>query len=432
LRVAQREYLAYVRTKTFVISIVMLPVILALAFGLPAIMETMPKPPRAFAILDRTGRYSDELHERLRETASGSAGVIRIRMRDYVALPATQLQLPADSDAQLRDLRLQAQAGDLFAFFILSEDSSSLAQRLDYYTTDVMADELRQLVHRNLVEIVTRDNLRPFVADEEVLRTALRGISIHTHAITEEGAEAATATHIARSMAPMLFVYLLWISIMTMASHLLTSTVEEKSSRIIEIILSSVSPLEFMTGKLLGLAAAGLTTIAAWILSGALVSTLASGGPTQQVLSGLGGAFTPLTSFWFMLFFLLGFLFYASVYIGIGSVCNTMREAQSLLQPVMIIFIIPLFLMWFVTNNPDHIVAVIGSFIPPFTPFLIMNRIPANPPAPLWQVIAAAVLMVLSTWLVIHAAAKVFRIGILMYGKRPTLPEIIRWARQRG
>ena len=96
----------------------------------------------------------------------------------------------------------------------------------------------------------------------------------------------------------------------------------------------------------------------------------------------------------------------------------------------MFILMIPLFLMLFVTNNPDHIVAVVASFFPPFTPFVIMNRIPANPPAPLWEIITAALLLIVSTWLVVRAAAKVFRIGILMYGKPPTLPEMLRWARQ--
>ena len=93
---------------------------------------------------------------------------------------------------------------------------------------------------------------------------------------------------------------------------------------------------------------------------------------------------------------------------------------------------LPLALMVYVTNNPEQIVAVIGSFIPPFTPFVMMNRIPAQPAAPLWQIVLAALIMVAAVWLTIRAAAKVFRVGILMYGKPPTLPEVLRWAREKN
>jgi len=433
LLVARREYLAYVRTKTFILSVVMLPVILALAFGLPAVMESMPKPPKAFTVIDETGRYSDALLDSVRAEAGGPGGILRIEMRDHVYLPPAQLELPAGEQA--RDAALQAQAvdGKLFAWFVIRADSAGRAAGLDFYTMDVSSQRLAQLVRRHLNRMLLVEDLGPRVGDMAFLDRALRGVELSTHAVTAEGEEVATVAHAARAYAPLAFVYLLWIAVLTMSSHLMTSTVEEKSSRIIEILLSSVSPFEFLMGKLVGLAGAGLTQLAAWGLAGVLISSaMPGGGAAQQIIGGLAGAFTGLNVLWFVLFFLLGFLFYASFYIGVGSVRNTLREAQNLLQPVMIVMMIPLFLMLYVTNNPDHIVAVIGSFFPPFTPFLMINRIPATPPAPLWQILLAAVLMIVSTWAAVRASAKVFRIGVLMYGKRPTLPEILRWARQKS
>jgi ABC-2 type transport system permease protein len=433
LCVARREYLAYVRTKTFLLSVLMLPLILAMAFGLPAIMESMPKPPKAFTVIDETGRYADALIDSVRAEAGVPGGIVRIEMRDHVYLPPTQLELPRGAVA--RDAALQAQAvgGKLFAWFVIHADSTGRATRLDFYTMDVSSQRLAQMVRRLLNRMMLIEDLRPRVGDLAFLERALRGVELNTHAVTAEGEEAATVAHTARAYAPLAFVYLLWIAVLTMSSYLMTSTVEEKSSRIVEVLLSSVSPFEFLMGKLVGLSGAGLTQLGAWAIAGALISSaIPGGGVTHQILSGIAGAFTGFNIFWFALFFLLGFLFYASFYIGVGSVCNTLREAQNLLQPVMIVMMIPLFLMVYVTNNPDTIFAVIGSFFPPFTPFLMMNRIPATPPAPLWQILLAAVLMIVSTWAAVRASAKIFRIGVLMYGKRPTLPEILRWARQKS
>jgi ABC-2 type transport system permease protein len=432
-QVARREYLAYVRTKTFIISVMMLPFILVLAFGLPAILETMPKPPKSFTLIDETGRYAAALVDSLRSQAGAPGGVIRVEMRDYVFLPSTQLALPDDPAARAAALQSEAVSGKLFAWFVIHAGADGQPDSLDYFTMDPSSQRLASMMRSSLNRMILIEQLAPLVSDPAYLDRALRGVGLSTHAVTEKGEEVATAAHAARAYAPLAFVYLLWIAVLTMSSHLMTSTIEEKSTRIVEILLSSVSSFEFLLGKLVGLAGAGLTQLAAWALAGVVISSaIPGGGTTHQILAGLGGAFTGLNLFWFTLFFLLGFLFYASFYIGVGSVCNTLREAQNLLQPVMIVMMIPLFLMVYVTNNPNTIFAVIGSFIPPFTPFVMMNRIPATPPPPFWQIAVAALLLLGSTWFAIQAAAKVFRVGILMYGKRPTLPEIVRWARQKS
>ena len=431
-RIAQREYLAYVRTKTFLLGVFMLPLIFALFAGLPALMDSMPKPPRPFTILDETGRYADAVVAGML-ARSGSPGgkVLSIELRDHIYLSPEELHLPADRQARLDELQKRAVAGDLFAWFTIAPGEGG-GLVLAYYSTDPSANRLPMLMRSVLGELSMAENFRPYVPDEKQLQTLLQGVSLQTHAVTAEGEEVATAAHVARAYAPLAFVYLLWITILTMASHLMTSTIEEKSSRIVEVLLASVSPSEFMVGKLAGLAVAGLTMVCAWIVTIGLAAVVIPNDTVQQIFAGLGSAFGGLTLFWFLVFFLLGFLFYAALYIGIGSVCNTMREASNLLQPVMIIMMLPLALMVYVTNNPEQIVAVIGSFIPPFTPFVMMNRIPAQPAAPLWQIVLAALIMVAAVWLTIRAAAKVFRVGILMYGKPPTLPEVLRWAREKN
>ncbi|MBM3316903.1 MAG: ABC transporter permease [Candidatus Eisenbacteria bacterium] len=425
-----REYLAFVRTKTFILSVLMLPLIFALAFGLPALMESAPKPPRSFTILDLTGRYGEALSEQLLARHGTPGRIVPIEMRAYRWVPPAELPLPPEAEARADALREMAMADEIFAYFVVRAEGEGY--RLDFYTQDPSAERLARLVRGILDETIAVDRLAPLVGEAETVRRALRGATLEVHAVTKEGVQVSGAAQVARAYAPIAFVYLLWIAILSMSSHLLTSTIEEKTSRIAEVILSSAAPSEFLGGKLLGLAGAGLTMIACWILTAMAITTVVPSPLLKQVFSGLGSAFDPLTILGFLVFFLLGFFFYAALHLAIGSVCNTIREAQSLMQPVMIVMMIPLFLMVYVANNPDHIVAVLGSLFPPFTPFLMMNRIPANPAPPLWQILLAAGLMVLATWGVVRAAAKVFRIGILMYGKPPALREILRWARERG
>jgi ABC-2 type transport system permease protein len=428
-RVAQREYLAYVRTRTFLVSALALPFSLLLAVALPILMESVPKPPRVFTVIDETGRYETTVvADLMRE---GAAQGIPVDSRDYRYVAPRQLDLPPNSVSRLWLLETAVRTGDLFAFFRISSGPASLCQ-LDYYTADPSAEGLARVVRRVVNRVAVREDLLPVVTDEVLLARVVEGVPLKTHAVTETGAEEAAVAHIARAYAPMAFVYLLWLSVIMMAGHLMTSTIEEKTSHVIEVLLSSVSPFEFMFGKLIGLAAAGMTMILVWVFSGILAFTAVQNPMMHQIGLGIASGFSGATAFWFLGFFVIGFLFFSSLFIGIGSVCNTIRETQNLTQPIMFVLVIPLVLMPFVTNNPDHIIVVLASFFPPFTPFVIMNRIPATPPAPLWQVVLAALLMVVSTWLMIKAAARVFRIGILMYGKPPTLPELLRWARRSG
>jgi ABC-2 type transport system permease protein len=426
-RVAQREYLAYVRTRAFLISALALPISLLLAVALPVLMESVPKPPRKFTVVDDTGRYEAAVvAELLKE---GARDGIAVDSREYRYVPPASLDLPANPTSRLWLLETAVRTGDLFAFFRISAGPEVLCQ-LDYYTADPSAEGLARTVRRVVNRVAAREDLLPLIGDEALLARFIEGVPLKTRAVTETGGEEATIAHVARAYAPMAFVYLLWLSVIMMAGHLMTSTIEEKTSHVIEVLLSSVSPFEFMFGKLIGLAGAGMTMILVWILSGTLAFTAVQSSTMHQIGLGIASGFSGATAFWFLGFFFIGFLFFASLFVGIGSVCNTIRDTQSLTQPIMFVLVIPLILMPFVTNNPDHIVVVLASFFPPFTPFVIMNRIPASPPAPLWQVALAMLVMVASTWLMIRAAARVFRIGVLMYGKPPTLPELLRWARR--
>jgi ABC-2 type transport system permease protein len=210
---------------------------------------------------------------------------------------------------------------------------------------------------------------------------------------------------------------------------------EEKSNRIMEVLLASLTPDELMTGKILGIGLVGLTQLAIYAVTVvplrlylSSVARSGSAGDSDFDMSSMLDIFSPERLVYFVVFFLLGYLMYTALFAVIGAVCNSEQEAQNLQAPVTWILMIPMIFTFFFVNNPDSKVAVITSMIPIFTPMVMFMRISLLKP-PLWQIALSILLMIVTIYLLFRGVAKIFRIGILMYGKRPTIPEIIRWAR---
>jgi ABC-type Na+ efflux pump permease subunit len=210
-----------------------------------------------------------------------------------------------------------------------------------------------------------------------------------------------------RIMVPFFFVFLMFVGTVNASQHLLTSVIEEKNSRVVELILSSVSPFQFMAGKILGLAAIGLGAVCFWGL-------VAYGAATYR---GLVDIVTTTNVAYFLVYFILGFLLFSSVFVAIGSACNTLKEAQSLMMPVMLFLVVPMMAWMYFSQHPNAPWTVGLSFVPPLTPMVMMLRLAARP--------------AMSVPLVMWAAARIFRVGILMYGKPASPRELFRWLRAK-
>jgi ABC-2 type transport system permease protein len=207
---------------------------------------------------------------------------------------------------------------------------------------------------------------------------------------------------------------------------LMTSVIEEKNNRVVEVMVSSVSPDTLLSGKLLGVGAAGLTQLLAWALTMGLIGVYVGSGAVA------GGASVPEVGVGvlvaFVLFFLLGFFLYGSLYAAVGASVNSMQEAQNLMLPMMMPVIVAMMFFPMVLRSPDSTLAVALSLVPLLSPLLMFLRISVLTP-PLWQIALAVTLTLLTIWGVVWMASRIYRVGILMYGKRPTLPEILRWVR---
>jgi ABC-2 type transport system permease protein len=242
----------------------------------------------------------------------------------------------------------------------------------------------------------------------------------------EKGKEAVSTIDTVKQWAPSGFVYLLWLSIFIIIQMLLNNTIEEKSNRIIEVLLSSVTPGELMMGKLFGIAAIGLTMVGAWMLFLFGILSWKAGGPADiatQLLTILKGSNLVLL---FSVYFLLGYLMYAGFILSIGSVCNTLKEAQSYMGVLTMVMMVPILTMTFIPKDPNGPLARVLSWIPIYTPFTMMNRASADPPA--IDMVGTFVLLIATTALAMWMSGKVFRIGILRTGQPPKVLEMIRWA----
>lgn len=227
--------------------------------------------------------------------------------------------------------------------------------------------------------------------------------------------------------APIGFVYLLWISIFSVMQMLLNNTIEEKSNRIVDVLLSSVTPREIMMGKLIGIAAIGFTMVGAWLLTAFAGLQLYQGAGVEVIRQALDAVAASGLVPMFLLCFLFGYLIYAGLFLSLGALCNDLKEAQSLQGPLMMIMMVPLFTMVFVNRDPHGAFATLMTWIPIYTPFTMMNRAAADPP--LLEMIGAGVLMVATALLMLWLAGRVFRIGILRSGTRPKLGELVQWVR---
>ena len=296
-----------------------------------------------------------------------------------------------------------------------------------YWAVNLADDDLKGRVVRAVRdEIHRREYLGRGMDAEQVAE--VRSIDVRLAELNpkkEVGKEEVSTADVIRQWAPVGFVYLLWIGIFSISQMLLNNTIEEKSNRIIEVLLSSVTPGELMMGKLVGIACVGLAMIGVWM--GSLVTILKlSSGPESEFATVVfevlvNGGLIPA----FVIYFFLGYLLYSGLFLAIGSVCNTLKEAQNLMGPVMLIMMVPIITMMFIPKDPNGTLARVLSWIPLYTPFTMMNRASADPP--MIDKVGTLVLLVAFTAFTLWAVGRIFRRGILSTGQPPKILEMFRW-----
>jgi ABC-2 type transport system permease protein len=254
--------------------------------------------------------------------------------------------------------------------------------------------------------------------DEIAARVPMRTFKLSEKGAREGGLEADLLTGF-------VFALMLYMTILLYGISVQRSILEDKNSRIVEILLSTVRPLQLMLGKVIGVGGVGLTQYAIW--AAVAVAGSAYVKASNPAFANMA-TIAPLTLVFFVVYFVLGYLLYSAIYAAIGAMVNTDQEAQQMQMPVTMLLVIPMIFLQFILKDPDSTTSIVLSLVPFFTPILMMIRLTTATP-PMWQLLLSVVIMLGSILACAAIAARIFRIGILMYGKRPTLPEIFRWIR---
>ncbi len=413
-----REYLENVRTKAFLIGVVLTPLWFGLVFVVPQLAKEQESARQPVGILDLTGQLAPDLKDRIveRKTARGApAFEVTVEDADQAFTPGAAGTTPFDR------LRTQVAEGDLVLVVVtpsvLEKRPTHDGERPGgiFHAASVAGSAAAHQLLEVLNAAVNRRIMKARDIDpkdaELLARDATKPVGL-----TRTG----KASSVFEFVMPFVFMFFLFMGIVGVSQMLVNSTIEEKASRVFEILLSSVSPFELMAGKVLGICAVGFTLLGLWI----------GGGLLAAEIQGVGGIVTGGQIGLFVAYYVLGYLLIASLMVAVGSACNTLKEAQNLMAPISILLALPLLIAMVVLKDPNGTLATVASFIPPFTPFLMMARAAVVPGPPAWQVPASLALLAVSTVFAVRLAGRIFRTGILMYGKPPRLGEILRWVRE--
>jgi ABC-2 type transport system permease protein len=414
--IIQREYLTRVRKKTFIISTLLFPLLyFGLIFGMGYLAENS-KQVLNIALIDESGYFKQtELDQENAIDPSSKVSLVSSKATDVLRDPEA-----AGFDGFIRMPALDWQKGN---------DSIFLESKKSYGsgTTSAVQAKLNRIWNR-----IKNDSLSIDESKQAILQ--MSQLSIRPKNMEDASANANLAEVIGY-IAGLLIYFILLIY----GSQVMMGVMEEKTNRIAEVLVSSVRPFQMMMGKIIGIGAVALTQFLLWIGFVFLIYnvTKASGnnmsaaseivGTMQEVITGIN---MPLILFCFGFYFLGGFFFYASLYAAIGSAVNEdLREAQSLSFPVTMLVIISIALMTTAIANPTGPIAVWGSLIPFSSPIVMMARIPYGVPGtvPWWQLGLSMLLLILGFLGTVWFAAKIYRTGILMYGKKPSWGEMLKW-----
>ena len=429
LMVARRDYLATVRTKGFIVGLVLAPILMSGSLIVLAIFRHRTDPrDRRIAVVDRSGVVADAL---VRAAAERNA-------RDTAAAPGRSRQpaylievvRPNERDPLLQRLLLsdRVRSGELHAFVEIGPNvlhpRDSTERFLAYHSQNAALDETRDWIAGEVNAELRRERLVEAGIDSTRvpdLFVGFRGTPLGLYArepATGRITDAPTRDERAAVFPPMAMMFLMFMMLMWGAMPQLNATMQEKSQRIAEVVLGAVRPFEFMAGKLLGGVAVALTASAVYVAVG--LYALAG--------FGLAGLIPPATVAWFFVYMLLAVAMYGALFAALGAACNDPVEAQGVAFLGMLPMLIPTFLLLPVVMQPNGAFATWTSLVPLWTPMLMLMRLATPGGVPAWQPWVALVGMVATALALVWAGGRIFRVAILMQGTPPRLRNLARWA----
>ncbi len=419
--IISHEYLTRVKSKGFIIGTILAPLGFLAIIGISVLVTIMSKEDtsKKLAIVDKT-------------TLIGAKIVNNDTSKYFL------------TDKPIEELKKEILAGTLDGFFLIPEDFMDNG-KAEVFTSGGGGLGYVEALKSNSEEILIREKLLQINADPSILKIVERGVSIDTKKVTIEG-EKEDFTQVFAVLGYILG-FAIYGLMFAYGAMVMRGVIEEKANRIIEVIASSASPFEIMMGKVLGIGMVGLTQVLFWLLLGGIV--LASGGTIASMMIGpdpatmtqgmatqsnpneLINMLNQIQISWgiivgFIFYFLAGYFIYSTLFAAVGSAVDQEQDAAQLQIPITLPIIIPILFITNIMANPDGTLATVLSLIPFFTPILMIVRIAATD-VPIWQIALSVVLTIGTFFLCLWVASKIYRVGILMYGKKPSFKDLAKW-----
>jgi ABC-2 type transport system permease protein len=409
--ILRREYLERVRTKSFIISTLLMPAVMIAFMLLPGKLAMLKSSgTKHLAVVCANADFARAVQAQL-ENSKGD-----FDSRYVVELVATPTE---ETRAELKG---RIAAGRLDGYLWLNDEA--LATRKISYVARETSDFLEVAILQAALKtaLLRQELVSRGVAPSDVEQFTK---PVDLDAVAIKGGQEKRDGGPMQFISAIVLVMMLYMTLIIYGVAVMRSVLEEKTSRVMEVVLSSANARELMAGKILGVGAVGLTQVAIWIVIG-LITTTPGLMMARSQLAGIHLAPAALPAF--ALFFVLGYLLYSSLYAALGAMVNSEQEAQQWQFFVILPIVIPVMMMTYVIRQPNAPLSVWMSLVPFFAPILMYIRVVVQTP-PLWQIALCVALMLLTLWGVVALCSRIYRVGILMYGKRPTLPEIVKWIR---
>jgi ABC-2 type transport system permease protein len=427
LTVAWTEFLNAVRSKTFIISVLLVPGLMAGSVLIQATLaKRVDREDRRFAVIDHTGKLYPVLALAAEAWNARAEAAVDEPRPKYVPEQVTPSADPAQLDRQRLELSGRIERQELFAFVEIPataiDEQSKAAMR--YYSNHPGYPGLPVWVETVVNQAVLAERLREANVDLMLLKTLQMKVPIENFGVLHQSqngqiVDATKVDRLRTFLLPAVLTALMFIIILSSATPLFNSVLEEKMTRVSEVLLGSLTPFQLMMGKLCGSVAISIVLAIVYL----------GGGYALAHYWHYSDIVTPGMAGWFALYLLLAVFLFGSVFIAIGSAVTDLKDGQGLMTPVMLLFALPFFVWRPILEAPESLFATVMSLIPIATPTLMVLRLSMTPGPPLWQVALSLVLTISTTAVVVWMAGRVFRIGVLMQGKSASFTEMLRWVR---
>lgn len=420
--IIQREFYSRVKKKSFIILTLLIPFLFAGMIFLPILINQIKDSEiKKITIIDRTGIYAPH----------------------FKSTEFYHFEILSDNPNTERPKA----GGEIFGLLDISDNLNNNPQAASFFSEKQAPMDLLMYINNTINEVSKEYRLEEYsrnhTVDKEVVKSiqqllqSKNNISVNTIRWSEDGAEKETSVELASGIGFAL-VMLMYMFILTYGAMVMQGVIEEKTNRIVEVMISSVRPFDLMMGKIIGIGLTGFLQLFIWISMAALIFSFKGlmftslSGDTSADASDMLSYINLLSTvnwgsilFFFILFFIGGYLIYAAIFAMFASAVDNPQDTQQFVMPVTMIFIFSLMVGLYSVQNPDGPLAFWCSMIPLTSPIVMMVRIPAE--IPLWETLTSLLILYISVILTIKFAAKIYRVGILMYGKKPSVKELYKW-----